>query len=321
MDIEEIKKRLPDARENVLLREHTTFWIGGPARFFYVAETEEELLRALRVVREENLPHFLLGGGSNTLASDNGFSGLVIKTRNSKIEKLGPQKVGAEAGIKLKEVVRFYLEEGLSGMSWASGIPGTLGGAIKGNAGAFGASMGESVLSVKVFDFEEGKVKTMDRSECAFSEKKSSFRENKNLIILSAELKAGLGKENKIREKVMKNLDYRFNNHPMSFPSAGCIFKNVDPGRVKNEALFEKFPLLKKFKKRGIIPTGYLIEKAGLKGKRIGNAKISEKHSNFIVNLGGASSEDVVELVALAKEEVKKTFDVEIEEEITYLGF
>jgi len=186
---------------------------------------------------------------------------------------------------------------------------------------------------------QKSKIKNLNNKECQFGYRDSLFKKNPNLIILSAILQLKKGNQKKIRNEIKKNLEQRKETQPLNFPSAGSIFKNqkpslakvrrsgrrkgssLRPSKIKNQRLLKEFPELKEFNKKGMIPAGWLIDKCGLKGKRIGNAKISEKHANFIVNLGEGQAKDVKKLINLVKKRVKNKFGVELEEEIQYLGF
>jgi UDP-N-acetylmuramate dehydrogenase len=292
-----IQKVLPGVEKNVFLKNYTTFRIGGPAKYFYSAKTKKDIIKAILVAKKLNLPFFILTGGSNLLVSDRGFKGLVIRIENREL-RIKNHTIYAEAGTPLALVVSKARENNLTGLEWAIGIPGMIGGAIKGNAGAFGKSMADIVKSVEVFDVKTEKVKKLSKKDCKFSYKESIFKKNPNLIILSVELKLKKGNEKKIKEKLKEYLDYRKKTQPLGFFSAGSIFKNP----------------------KGFF-VGELGEKCGLKGKKIGQAEISEKHANFIVNLGKAKAKDVIELIKLIKRKVKNKFNIELEEEIQYLGF
>ena len=312
-----IKNLLPGVKKNILLKNYTTFKIGGPAKYFFVAKNKEDLIRAISVAKKINpspfpkgdrvkLPFFVLGGGSNLLVSDKGFNGILIKIRNTKYEipacPAGRQntKIMAEAGVMLGELVNILAKTELSGLEWAAGIPGTVGGAIFGNAGAFNKSMKDVVKSVEALEVknEKCKVKNFKNRDCKFSYRDSIFKNNKNLIILSVTLQMKRGDKKEIENKIKKNLEQRNKTQPLNFPSGGSIFKNP-PGFFAGE----------------------LVKRCGLKGKKVGNVKISEKHSNFIVNLGNGKAKDVIKLIKLIKQKVKKKFGVTLEEEIQFLGF
>ena len=280
-------------KKNVLLAKHTTFKIGGPARYFCIAENKEDLIKAIKKAKELRQPFFILGKGSNVLALDEGFNGLIIKIQNPK-SKIQNSKVYAEAGVKLEDIVKLSAREGLAGLEWAAGIPGTIGGAIYGNAQAFDNKMSEIVKSVEVFDATEMRIKHISKKQCSFSDKDSIFKRNKNLIIVSAILKLKKGNRKEIQNKIKENLNQRKKRHPLNYSSAGSVFVNQE----------------------GRPPSAYLIEQAGLKGLRIGKAEVSKKHAGFIINLGGAKAEDVLELIKIIKKEVKNKFGINLEEEI-----
>jgi UDP-N-acetylmuramate dehydrogenase len=305
-------------RENVLLRDYTTFKIGGPARYFFVAKSREDLKNAILWAKKKKLPFFILGGGSNVLFSDKGFKGLIIKMQNSKC-KIKNTKIVAEAGVPLQKLVLETAKKGLSGLENLAGIPGTLGGAIWGNAGAFGREIGDLVEEVKVLDVGSSKleVKRLKNKDCKFGYRESIFKRRKNWIILEATLKLKKGKRKEIEEKIKEILRLRKEKQPLEFPSAGSVFKNV-PIKKVSKRIRERF---REKIKDGFLPAGVLIEAAGLKGFQIGGAKISEKHANFIVNVGEAKASDVKELIEKIKKEVKKKFKIQLEEEIKLVGF
>jgi UDP-N-acetylmuramate dehydrogenase len=305
-------------RENVLLRDYTTFKIGGPARYFFVAQSKEKLKNAILWAKKKKLPFFILGGGSNVLFSDKGFNGLVIKLQNTQYE-IRNTKVVAEAGVPLQKLVLETAKKGLSGLENLAGIPGTLGGAIWGNAGAFGREIGNLVEKVKVLNVRSSKleVKKLRNKDCKFGYRDSIFKRKKNWIILEATLRLKRGKKKEIEEKIKEILRLRKEKQPLEFPSAGSVFKNVPIKKVPKE-IREKF---KEKIKDGFLPAGVLIEAAELKGFQIGGAKISEKHANFIVNVGKAKASDVKELIEKIKKEVKKKFKIQLEEEIKLVGF
>jgi len=313
-----IKKELPEVKENVLLKNYTTFKIGGRAKYFFVAKSKEDVIKAVLVAKKMRLPFFILGGGSNVLISDRGFKGLVVKIESGMWNVEG-SKIYAGAGVLLNQLVHLALKNNLMGLEWAVGIPGTVGGAIYGNAGAFGKSIGDSVKKVEVLDTKDLRFKIYDLKKCKFGYRNSIFKEKKNLIILSAIIQLKKGNKKEIEKKIKEYLEYRKKTQPLNFPSAGSVFKNYEL-RIKKYELIKKFPELKNFIKKGQIPAGWLIEKCGLKGKKIGKAKISEKHGNFILNLGVAKAKDVKKLINLIKKKVKEKFGITLEEEVAILS-
>ncbi len=296
-----MEKYLPTIQKDVSLKDYTTFKVGGPAKYFFVARTKEDLIKAVKVAKKLKLPLFILGGGSKLLVSDKGFEGLVIKIQNSKFKiqnENSKGKIFCEAGILLSFLVSVAAKKSFTGLEWAIGIPGTAGGAIYGNAGAFGKSMAEIVKEVEAIDIKNLKIKKLKNKECKFGYRDSIFKRKKNLIILSVNLQLEKGDKKEIKKKIREYLKYRKETQPLNFPSAGSIFKNPSG-----------------------FSAGELIEKCHLKGKRIGNAQISKKHANFILNLGNAKAEDIEKLIKLAKKEVKNKFGIELKEEIQFLGF
>ncbi len=306
-----IDKSLPGIQKNILLKNFTTFKIGGKAKYFYVAKTKKDLIFTIKTAKELKLPFFILGGGSNLLISDDGFKGLVIKILFSKFYFLN-SKIIAEAGTKLGDLVGASVEKSLTGLEWAAGIPGTVGGAINGNAGLPNESAGDFIKEIEAFDLRDFKIKKFKNKDCKFSYRDSIFKHKKNLIILSVALQLKKGNKNKITEKIKKYLEYKKNTQPLNYPSAGSIFKNPK-GFSAGELGEEDKSSSSSF------AAARMIEECGLKGKKIGNAKISEKHANFIVNLGSAQAKDVKKLIKLIKQKVKNKFGVVLKEEIQFL--
>jgi UDP-N-acetylmuramate dehydrogenase len=317
--MDKIIQKFPAMQKNVLLKDYTTYKIGGPAKYFFVAKTKEELSDALKIGKEFKLPIFILGGGSNLLVSERGFKGLVIKVDISGMEFDG-EKITAGAGTDLTKLAYFSAEKGLSGLEWSAGIPGTLGGAIYGHAQAFGTKISEAVELVQALDLKTLKIREFSKEQCKFSVKNSLFKKTKNFVIVSAILDFKKSDSAEIKNKIKEFLEYRKARHPINFASAGSTFVNPEV-KIKNKKLLDKFPELVEFNEKGVIHVGYLVSKSGLTGKKIGKAQISEKHSNFIVNIGGAKSKDVIALMNLAKKKVKKVFGVSLETEVQFVGF
>lgn len=316
----DIKNLLKAVQENIPLAPYTTFKIGGQARYFYIAKTAESIKQAAQVAKELKLAYYVIGNGSNILVSDKGFDGLVIRIMNHEL-RIKNQEIFVESGISLGKLAADSVKGGLAGLEWLIGIPGTLGGAIYGNAGAFGYSLGEIIESVQVFNPDNLEEEILSGKECEFGYRHSVFKEKK-YIILSAVLKLKKGDKAE-SEKIMREyIAKRRVKHPIG-PSAGSVFKN--PPIEENEKVFEKlikqYPEIEKFKASGKIPAGWLIEKYGLLGKKIGGAMVSEEHGNFIINAGGAKAEDVIILISLIKQKIRVNFGPQLEEEIQYVGF
>lgn len=301
-------------QKNISLKNYSTFKIGGKAKYFIKVSNISQIKEAISWAKEKHLPFFVLGGGSNILFSDKTYDGLIIKMENKDIKNRG-NVVIADAGVLFLKLVFFAKEKSLSGLEWAAGIPGTVGGAIFGNAGAFGGEIKDSLKEVITFDTKFLKEKKFKNKDCKFSYRNSIFKKTKRYIIVSAVFKLKKGNKNKISQKIKKNILYRKNHHPLTYPSAGSIFKN-EKINSKNKKIFKKFPDLEKFKDKGEIPAAYLIARHNLRGKKIGGAKISEKHTNFIVNTGNAKTKDVISLINFVKNKIKNKFNINLEEEI-----
>ncbi len=306
-------------QKNVDLSLLTTFQIGGPADYFYSAKTPDEILQAANEAKGSGWPIFILAGGSNVLISDEGFRGAVIKIENDDltiVEENSNFQINCGAGVSLSKLLAETLRAGISGLEWAIGIPGTVGGAIVGNSGAYGHSISENIKEAEVLDLLIIEKRIFSREECQFQYRESIFKKN-NTIVLSAILNFPKGDKLGSLELIKGYLAQRKNKIP-PYPSAGSVFKNIENDKLSSETL-QKIP--SEIIKGGKLAAGYLIEQCGLKGTRIGGAEISEQHANFIVNKGGAQARDVLKLIELCKKEVAKKFQVELEEEIRLLGF
>jgi len=314
-----------DIKKNILLAPYTSLRIGGPAKYFFEAKDRNELIEAIKWSDSNKLPYFILGGGTNILVSDNGFPGLVVRIKNQE-SRIKNNKIYANAGVSLGKLIAESIKAGLTGLEWAVGLPGTLGGAIRGNAGSFGKSISNIAEKVGVLDKKSLKIKKFTNKDCKFGYRDSIFKKNHNLLILEAVLKLKKGDKEKISQEIKKNILYRSNNHP-KYLSCGCIFKNSNIANLhKSGHKFHEYTndLLEKFKGKkwfDKIPSGYLIEECGLKGKKIGGAEVSQKHANFILNKGGARAEDVIILISIIKQKVRNRFGILLEEEIQYVGF
>ncbi len=279
-------------RENVLLSEYSTFKIGGPARYLIEVDNAEDLKKVIQKALELNLQFIVIGGGSNILFSSKGYNGLVIVFKSNNTFSINDNLIEVDASVSLNYLVNKL--NNYTGLEWAVGIPGTVAGAINGNAGAFGGEMSELIKQVKVLEVKDNQIIENDfsKEDCKFSYRNSIFKNNPNLIIASAILELKKDSEENVKQKIKNNLSKRISKQPKGF-SIGSIFKNGED-----------------------FSAGELIEKAGLKGLQIGDAKISDEHANFIINLGKAPSDDVLELIKIIKKEVKEKFSIDLEEEI-----
>lgn len=321
-----------EIRKNIPLAPHTIFKIGGKARFFVEVKNSDELIEALKFSRAKNVPFFVLGAGSNILVSDRGFGGLIIRIIGGEL-KVDGCRLLVGAGIMMASAVLASAKAGFSGFEWGIGIPGTIGGSIRGNAGCFGSEMAQVIERVRVLEVktQNAKRKTttqnlklfeLNNKECQFGYRDSIFKKHSEWIILSAELKLKKGDPKKIQKKIVGYTRHRAETQDIGAKCAGCIFKNVSWESVQNKrALLGRLPALKQFESKQNIPAGFLIDRSGLKGKRLGGAYISPKHANYFINDGAAKAGDIFKLISLAQDTVKKKYGIELEEEIQYLGF
>ncbi|HBB37518.1 MAG: UDP-N-acetylenolpyruvoylglucosamine reductase [Candidatus Moranbacteria bacterium GW2011_GWC1_45_18] len=316
-------------QENIPLAQYTTLKVGGAARFFCEAKNEEEISGAVKFAEEKKLPVFVLGGGSNILVSDKGFDGVVIRLRNSQLV-IRNLDIICHGGCQLSKAVSESVKAGLTGLEWAAGIPGMVGGAVWGNAGAPWGSMADCVESVKVLDKKDLRFKIYDLKKCDFEYRNSIFKRNSNLVILSVSLKLKKGKKEESEKRVKEILAQRKEKQPMDFPSSGSFFANPTIKDQKVISEFERETNTKVKDNKNLyqnsgsevkIPAAYLIEEAGLKGKKIGGAQVSEKHANFLVNAGNAKAEDFIILAAVIKTRVRNKFGIQLREEVQMVGF
>lgn len=280
------------------MKNHVSFKIGGVADFFVKAETIEDIKNAIEFAKNKNIEIFILGNGSNLLVTDKGIRGLVIKIdlKDIKIEKKEDfAEVTVGSGYKLMALGIKLMNENISGFEELSGIPGTIGGAVYMNAGAYGKEMKDVVISTKCMDYN-GNIFELANKEQEFGYRSSIFQEKK-YIILETKLKLYYGEKKNIQEKLEQYKSQRLEKQPLEYPSAGSTFKRQE----------------------GII-TAKLIDECGLKGYKIGGAKVSEKHAGFIVNDGGATAKDVIDLIKYVKDKVYEKYGVKIEEEIRIIG-
>lgn len=320
-----------DIQKNISLAPYTTFKIGGPVKFFVEVCDKNKLVDALQWAKDNRLEIFVLGGGSNLLVSDKGFDGLIIRVHNTKYEIQNNfddnedyVSIKCGAGVNLSALALDLSKNNLSGLEWSVGIPrATVGGAIRGNAEAFNVAIGDLVREVEVFNIIENKFKFLDKDECKFDYRESIFKKNKDYLIWSAILKLKKANRNAIDNLIKKSIDHRQKKYP-KMPNAGSVFKNTisfEELKKHNKELADYILRSGIVSRLGNVATGFLIDELGLKGKKIGGAKISEKHANFIVNTGNATAEDIIMLMSLIKQKVRDNFGIQLEEEIQTIGF
>jgi len=283
-------------RYNEPMKSHTTFRIGGPADILVLPESVEEIAGVIAWARDRGLPYLVIGGGSNILVWDGGIRGLVIKLGSgfARVE-IHENMVRAQAGIMVSRLAVIAAENGLSGLEFSEGIPGSLGGAVYMNAGAYGGQFSDVVTEATVLT-GSGEISRLGQADLAFGYRSSSIQENGH-IVLEAVMRLEPQEPHLIKEKMQKISQERKAKQPLNCPSAGSAFKRP-PGRF----------------------VGPMIEQLGLKGHRVGDAEVSTKHAGFIINRGQASARDVLDLVAFIKQRVKEEFGVDLETEFLVLG-
>jgi len=304
--------------ENEPMSKHTNFRIGGPAKWFVEVRSVEELQNVLDVARENELATFVFGGGSNLLASDQGFDGIVIKIAMRTYDIQGT-RVRADAGVLSSGLARATANAGLKGLTWAISLPGTVGGGVRGNAGCFGGETRDHL--VEAFVLSNGEVVSRTNAELAFGYRESAIKHSLD-IVLSATFELKSGDQSIIKQIMESNLAKRKASQPLDAGSAGCMFKNYDATEEDLQRLAKEYDVLPpEMLASRRVSAGWLIDKLGLKGTKIGNAQISPEHGNFIVNLGGATASDVAQIVALVKTRARNQVGIQLQEEVQYLGF
>lgn len=290
------KIQIEHIRLQEMMRDHTSFKIGGPADIMVLPTTIEEVQHALLVCKENHVPYYVIGNGSNLLVRDKGIRGVVIKiAENFSDIVIDGSRIKAQAGILLSVLSKKIMRESLEGFEFASGIPGTLGGAVTMNAGAYGGEMKDVVIGASVLD-HNCNVIYLDREQLAF-EYRNSLVQNEGFIVLEVDLALQKGDYERIKEITADITVKRTTKQPLHLPSAGSTFKRP-PGYF----------------------AGKLIEDAGLKGVRVGDAQVSELHSGFVVNVGNATAADVIHLIKLIQKVVRDQFEVELHPEVRIVG-
>lgn len=315
-------------QQNVQLANYTNYRIGGPARFFVEAKKEEEIIEAVFWAKENNLPYFILGGGTNLLVSDNGYNGMIIciNTKGYKFSTIGKgpmhkskTQMFVSAGADMQDLVWASIYNGLKGLEWAGGLPGQLGGAIRGNAGAFGGEMKDIVYNVRALT-PEGEIKTFSNAGCHFNYRTSIFKEEPGYVILSVTLNFEPGKKYELKASANEFIKWRASKHPGDYGNCGSVFKNKPFNELPKD-IFNKHSDIRTAVRDGQVATAYFIDRCNLKNFRVGGAEVSEKHPNFLINkTGSATAEDVIILKSIVKSRVLDRFGVLLEEEVHYLA-
>jgi UDP-N-acetylmuramate dehydrogenase len=282
-------------KENEPMKNHTSFKVGGPADLFLMPQTREELQAVLEICKESEKPLYIMGNGSNLIVRDKGYSGIIINTKALNLVKTVGETLIAEPGISLKDLANVALEQKLTGLEFASGIPGSLGGAVTMNAGAYDGEMKQVIKSITVIT-EDGSLKTISADQCHFGYR-SSILQQHNWVLVSVELILANGDYQAIQAKMLDLNTQRQTKQPLEYPSAGSTFRR---------------------------PVGYyagkLVQDAGFKGHSVGGAQVSEKHSGFVINKGGATAADILNLIGAIQAAVKDQFGVDLKTEVIVIG-
>jgi len=309
---EAVEQRLRDALGEARVHRHaslaplTTFKVGGPADWLVDARSGDDIRRALEVAREFNLPVTVLGGGSNVLIADAGLPGLVIRIHGGEVVLLDSTRIRAGGGVTINGLVRWTISRGVAGLEAWAGTPGSVGGAIHGNAHFRGRLISELIDRVKLATLD-GMLADVSVREMEFGYDYSRLHRTGEVVI-AADFHVTCGEPDQLRAVARESLAFRKRTQPLESPSAGCIFQNPDPLR---DIVPDGIPA----------SAGALVDRAGLKNARAGRARVSATHANFIVNEGGATAEEIRSLIARCKSDVRSRFGVELREEIVYLGF
>ena len=304
-------------QENEPMNKHTNFRIGGPAKWFVDVKSVEELKDVLEVARESGIAFMILGGGSNILVNDAGFDGIVIKISMRSYEIHGTT-IKAQAGVLTCGLARATAMHGLAGLTWAISLPGTVGGAVRGNAGCFGGEMWDHLASVEVL--RDWEVLEVSKRDLAFGYRDSSFKHNHD-VILSVTFELAHGEEEQLKAELNDKLMKRKTSQPLNAGSAGCLFKNYEATDEELQRLATKLDIPVQMSSARRLSAGWLIDQLNLKGTQIGGARISDVHGNFVVNTGEATADDVAQLIALVKTRARNEYGIMLKEEIEYIGF
>ena len=313
-------ENLPGVKSNEPLAPYTNFKIGGPAKFFFQAKSTQDVVSAAQVAAEIGVPFMLIGGGTNLVVADKGFPGLVVQVKSNTLLIEGTQ-VTADAGVALAYLVQQSVSHGLTGLEPLVAVPGTVGGAVYGNAGV------PQITHGFIGDFVQGitalrgdTIQHLTQAECKFGYRDSAFKHGSD-VILQVVLGLEQGNKEESQALIQKYIASR-KSQPYDMPSSGCIFTNVaitNPEEVKQK--FNGEEKLEGFMAKGQLPASWLIDMAGLKGKTIGGIQVSEKHANYLVNTGSGTADQVVQMISYIKQQVRDKFGIELMEEVRNVGF
>ncbi len=303
---------------NIPLAPKTTFYLGGPAKYFYEAKDRADLEQAINWANQHSVPYFLLGGGSNILVADQGYNGLVIKLAASGIQ-VQKNTLIADAGAALADVIAMAQQNALSGLESLAGIPGTMGGAIRGNAGAFGTEIKDCLQEVAAFNATTKQYKTFSKQDCQYGYRGSFFKHHPEWLILQGHLALSNDEPKKIQQRIEATVNKRNKKQIQNIKSAGSMFINPVASDERLRNVFEKEAQTKS--RGGRIPAGWLIDKAGLRNAAIGEITTSAMHPNYFINLGHGTAGQAYQLLQLCHDKVRQQFSIDLQTEIQLLGF
>ena len=300
--------------KDIDLSKISSFSIGGNAKYLVHIEKEEEILEFFNFVEEKKMGYFVIGNCTNTIFDDKGYNGIIVKIAIDYINFLDPYTIEVSAGTELSKFILKCIDNNLKGYEKMIGIPGTLGGAIRGNAGSKGQEIKDHLVSVKFY--HDGELKTYNNEACKFSYRDSVFKNLKNVIILSTRFQLELGNKiflSKLAKQIIKERSSKF---PLHLPNVGCFFKNPIIRKEHLPKKVSKSVVWRYNNEKVKISAAWLIEKVGLKGYKLNDVGVSDMHSLFIVNYDKASFTDLITLVDLVKNEVYKKFSIQLEPEV-----
>jgi len=296
------------------LARYTRFGIGGPADLYAETSSVEAFIAAMEGARETGIPTVVIGGGTNLIVSDGGYPGLVLRYRGDAL-LAAEERVVAQAGAVLQDLVDFTIARGLQGLETLAGIPGSVGAAVYGNAGAYGHSISERVVKVQFYDGQC--VRVFDNRECGFHYRESVFKRHKEWIVFSAQLRMDRGDAAALRQAADEILKVRNEKFPVTMKCAGSIFKNLLLAELP-QRLAADIP--ERVVREGKIPAAWFLEQVGAKGAERGAIRVADYHANLIYNTGGGTAADLCGLIQELKQRVRERFGMELEEEVQYVG-
>ncbi len=286
-----------NVQKGVRLADHCRFGVGGPADFFVEVRTEGEIREAVKYAKKNGLNCFVYGGGSNLFFDDKGFRGLVVRIIDGEFKILDDGLVDVSAGYELPKLVRDLAHRGLGGLEFLANIPGSVGGAIAGNAGCYGKSIADVLRVVQVYLVTKDKIDILKPRDLGFAYRYSNIKDNPDRIVIGTTIKTIQRPESKIMEEIAQELNERMDKHPHTAKCAGSFFKNPD-----------------------VMPAWKAIQGAGTQTLCVGEACLSEKHANFLINKGGATSKDILELARSIQTQVRAKLSIQLEPEVRYVG-